>query len=61
MEMIHDEYYNTEESKTKKIIFAIARYEDSPLFYDKVLCVTSAYYSIDECEVFALCIYHQQT
>ena len=61
MEMIHTEYYLTEESKTKKVIFAIARYEDSPLFYDRVLDMTATYHSIDECEVFALCIYHQQT
>ena len=58
MEMIHEEYYNTEESNTKKIIFAIARYEDSPLFYDRVLYLTVSYHFIDENKVFTLCISH---
>ena len=59
--MIHDEYYQTEESKTKKIIFAIARFEDSSMFYDKVLYLAVLSHSIDECKVFALCSFHQQT
>lgn len=40
MELIHSEYYKSQYADSKKVLFAIARYEDSSVFYDKVWIMT---------------------